>query len=281
MSTLSSFLPALIDIVLMVFAHDFLRYVIGAGGVFLIVNGVLAKSLAGRRIRERVLGEGQIKRELLTSLRTVFVFSMIGVTIGLGLQFGWLQFYADPSAHGWPWFAVSIVLMIVLQDTWFYWTHRIIHHPRLFRRFHRTHHKSYNPTPLTAYAFDTEEAVVNAVFVLLMGLVMPVSFLALFVFTAHMMLRNAVGHCGYELFPRTAKGRPLFDWMTTVTHHDLHHSQAGWNYGLYFTFWDRAMGTEHPEYYQRFAASVRRELKPETKGQAKAAAALAADGDAK
>jgi sterol desaturase/sphingolipid hydroxylase (fatty acid hydroxylase superfamily) len=43
-----------------------------------------------------------------------------------------------------------------------------------------------------------------------------------------------------------------------VTHHDLHHAQAGWNYGLYFTWWDRMMGAEHPQYEQRFAAAVRR-----------------------
>ena len=49
----------------------------------------------------------------------------------------------------------------------------------------------------------------------------------------------------------------MFDWITTVTHHDLHHAQAGWNYGLYFTWWDRMMGTEHPRYYEKFAEAVR------------------------
>jgi len=71
-----------------------------------------------------------------------------------------------------------------------------------------------------------------------------------------MMLRNAVGHCGYELFP-AFRGKPLLGWLTTVTHHDLHHAQAGWNFGLYFTFWDKVMGTEHPEYQEKFAKAVR------------------------
>jgi sterol desaturase/sphingolipid hydroxylase (fatty acid hydroxylase superfamily) len=62
--------------------------------------------------------------------------------------------------------------------------------------------------------------------------------------------------------PARADGRPLFDWLTTTTHHDLHHAQAGWNYGLYFTWWDRLMGTEHPEYHARFAAAVRKPLTP-------------------
>ena len=29
-----------------------------------------------------------------------------------------------------------------------------------------------------------------------------------------------------------------------------------WNFGLYFTFWDRLMGTEHPDYHARFAAAA-------------------------
>jgi sterol desaturase/sphingolipid hydroxylase (fatty acid hydroxylase superfamily) len=45
----------------------------------------------------------------------------------------------------------------------------------------------------------------------------------------------------------------LFGWLTTVTHHDLHHAHAGTNFGLYFTFWDRIMGTEDPNYERAFA----------------------------
>ena len=42
-----------------------------------------------------------------------------------------------------------------------------------------------------------------------------------------------------------AKGRPLIDWLTTTTHHDLHHAHSDSNFGLYFTWWDRWMGIEN------------------------------------
>lgn len=90
--------------------------------------------------------------------------------------------------------------------------------------------------------------------------VMPTSILAAFIFTGHMMLRNAIGHCGYEVFPARADGRPLLDWLTTVTHHDLHHARTRTNFGLYFTFWDHIMGTEDPTYHARFACAVGRPL---------------------
>ena len=55
----------------------------------------------------------------------------------------------------------------------------------------------------------------------------------------------------------TEDGRPRFDWLTTVTHHDLHHSESRWNFGLYFTWWDRWMGTEHPRYKEEFRKNAR------------------------
>ena len=58
--------------------------------------------------------------------------------------------------------------------------------------------------------------------------------------------------------PAARDGRPWFDWLTTTTHHDLHHAQAGYNYAPWFTWWDRWMGTEHPEYHARYAAADRR-----------------------
>ena len=38
--------------------------------------------------------------------------------------------------------------------------------------------------------------------------------------------------------------------------HDLHHAALRCNYDLYFTWWDRLMGTEHPHYRERFDAVV-------------------------
>jgi len=143
--------------------------------------------------------------------------------------------------------------MILLHDAWFYWTHRLIHYPPIFQWAHRLHHRSNNPTPFTALSFNLGEAAINAAYMPLLLLVVPLHPFTLVLFSWHMMLRNAVAHSGYELFPARADGRPVLDWLTTVTHHDLHHGTARYNMGLYFTWWDRWMGTEHPEYHAEFA----------------------------
>ncbi|MEO1014050.1 MAG: sterol desaturase family protein [Pseudomonadota bacterium] len=242
------------------FPKTVLQYLAAAGGVYVIINLGLKARLAERKIRRSSPNREQIRREVLASIRTAGIFAVSAAAVLTLFRAGRLDVYWRPDAFGWWYFAVSVAVLIIAHDAWFYWTHRLLHRPTFFRRFHRLHHQSRNPSPWTVYAFDAGEAAAHAAFLPIALAILPVSVFAVALFLAHMTLRNVIGHSGYELFPARRDGRPLFDWMTSVTHHDLHHEGGGWNFGLYFTWWDRLMGTEHPLYYERFAAAVRRPL---------------------
>lgn len=257
---LGATLANLLELWVHVFPVDFLRYFITATAVYGIVHIAFARRLAGLKIRSATAPKAQMMREFAASTRTAAIFALAGVCVIAGAELNLIHIYGAPDERGWFYFAFTIAALIILHDAWFYWTHRLIHDPRLFRRMHRTHHKSHNPTPFAAYSFDVSEAAINAAFFPLALLLLPVSEWAMMFFLVHMIVRNVIGHSGYELFPSTRDGRPMIPFLTTVTHHDLHHAQAGWNYGLYFTWWDRAMGTEHPLYAEKFAAAVRKPL---------------------
>lgn len=236
---------------------DIARYAVFAVGVWLVLWVLLRNLMRPRKIREATPPARQLVVEFLISLRSIAVFSTVGL-IMFGLEgAGLLPGPAMAAGWGGWWFAASLVLMIVAHDAYFYWTHRLIHDRRLFRWFHRRHHRSNNPSPFTAYSFDLSEAAVNALFVPLWMIVVPTGWEVLGLFMLHQIARNTIGHCGYEIMPARRDGKPLFDWITTPTHHDIHHAEAGWNYGLYFTWWDRLMGTEHPEYHARYAAAAK------------------------
>jgi sterol desaturase/sphingolipid hydroxylase (fatty acid hydroxylase superfamily) len=166
----------------------------------------------------------QLVIEFLCSVRSVAVFSTVSLLSFVMWKAGWLWGDAWREHAGPVWIVVSFVITVVAHDAYFYWAHRIMHHPRLFRTFHRRHHRSHNPTPFTAYSFDLAEAAVMASFTVIWELLVPVSWVGFTAFLIHQIARNVIGHSGYELFPARRDGRPLFDWMTTVTHHDLHHS---------------------------------------------------------
>jgi Delta7-sterol 5-desaturase len=253
------------------------RYLITAGLVSLIIWAFWRAHFATRKIQTRVAASKDYRREVLASLRTALIFSLVGFSMHLASEAGWITLYEDFSVRGPIYFAVSLVLMIVGQDAYFYWTHRAMHHPKLFRTFHWTHHKSKTPTPWTAYAFDAPEALVVVAFVPLWVVLVPMHDLAVFSFVTWQIVRNVMGHAGVEMFPVSGKPSRLFGWFNTTTHHDLHHQDGRSNYGLYFSWWDRWMGTEHPEYQQRVAEIATRarasELKP-TSALAKITASL-------
>jgi len=238
-----------------IFVFDLGRYLVTAG-VFAAVLHFLARSLVRRRIRAGEPPAGQRLAEIAASIRTALVFSIVGFGIHTGAIHGLLPIYQDIAERGWTYFVASIAFAIVAHDAYFYWTHRAMHHPALYRWFHRRHHRSVQPTPWTAYAFDVPEAIVQAMFWPLFLAVVPMHGLAIFLFLSHMIVRNVMGHCGYELMPRWLDRSEALGWLTSVTHHDLHHETFRWNYGLYFTWWDRWMGTEHPEYRARLEGKV-------------------------
>jgi uncharacterized protein (DUF2147 family) len=67
-----------------------------------------------------------------------------------------------------------------------------------------------------------------------------------------MIVRNVVGHLGFEIFPRGWTKNKWLSWTTAVTHHNLHHERFNTNFGLYFSWWDRWMKTEDKAYHEKF-----------------------------
>ncbi len=224
------------------------RYVVAACGLALILKLFWNVGLKTRKIQARFASNADVRREILASLRTAIIFSLNGAAITYAAMCGYVTIYFDFEQAGTGYLAVSLVGIILAHDTYFYWAHRLMHLPRLYPYFHRTHHRSVTPTPFAAYAFDVPEALVMAAFTPLWLLVVPMHALGLFLFMAFMIVRNVMGHCGVELMPRALADSRWFGWINASTHHDLHHSSFHYNYGLYFTWWDRLMGTEHPAY---------------------------------
>jgi len=233
-------------------AFDAGRYGIVAGAAFLLFWVWGRERFRRRLVQGAYAGAADFRRELRYSALTLLIFSAIGTGMVYGTAAGIFRVYDDVAERGWLYFAFTLVALPILHDTYFYWTHRAMHHRLLYRRVHRVHHLSSNPSPWAAYAFAPAEALVQGAFVPLVALFLPVHLIAMFLFLAFMIVRNVMGHLGIELLPRGFVNHRWFGWSTTTTHHCLHHRRVGSNYGLYFTWWDRAMGTTDPRYQEAF-----------------------------
>ena len=197
---------------------DLTRYAAFAIAVWFVIWVLLRGPMARRKIREATPPPRQLIVEFAISLRTVAIFSTVGL-IMFGLdRVGLMRGPAIAGRLGWGWGIASLALMVVAHDAYFYWTHRAVHDPRLFRTFHRRHHRSHNPSPFSAYSFDLAEAAVQAAFVPIWMLIVPTSWPVVGLFMIHQIARNTLGHCGYEVFPSTADGRPLLGFKIGRAH---------------------------------------------------------------
>ena len=229
-----------------------LRYVIFAGAAWLLGYVLFQQRWFHRKIIQRRPPSSEVWREIRYSAQTLVIFGLVGAVTIAAIRSGWTQFYFKLNQHGWAWFLLSIAGAIVLHDAYFYWTHRLMHHPRLFRAFHRVHHLSRNPSPWASYAFAPLEAVVEAGIFPLAVILIPMHPLAFVVFMVWQIVFNVAGHTGYEFHPRWLMRSWLGHIVNTPTNHIMHHEHLRGNYGLYFNIWDRLMRTNHPDYERRF-----------------------------
>lgn len=238
--------------VINLFAVILLRYLIIALLGYLIFYVIFRRAWQHRRIQLRFPMASDYQREIGYSLMTAIIFTIVGYVTFLTPVRQYTHLYTSIGEYGTSYFVLSIVMLLVVHDTYFYWTHRAMHHPAVFRHAHLVHHKSTNPSPWAAMAFHPFEAVVEALYVTVAALIFPVHPLAIFIFLLIMMTYNVYGHLGYELYPKGFSRSRIGRWVNTSVNHNQHHQHFDGNYGLYFLWWDRWMGTIREDYDEAF-----------------------------
>lgn len=229
------------------------RYFIVAGTGFLLFYVLFRKLVARKKIQRKFPLSKDYLREIIYSLITICIFTLVPFFLIKNEQArSYTTFYTDIREFGWLYFFAAYPLMFLMHDTYFYWMHRLMHHPAFFKWFHLVHHKSTNPSPWAAYAFHPLEAVVEAGIFVVFLFTIPIHPLHYFIFFLLSIIYNVYGHLGWEIYPKGFSRHWLGKWINTSVNHNLHHQYFKGNYGLYFLFWDRMMGTIRPDYDQRF-----------------------------
>ena len=212
---------------------------------YLAVSGLFAW-LTERRLPGLYVGRRtQIRREVGWSLASAFIYAAPAAILAWGWQTrGWARIYSDLGDYPFWWAPLSILLYLLLHDSWFYWTHRLMHRPGLYKRMHAVHHASRNPTAWAAMSFHPWESITGAVIIPILVLFVPIHVAALLIVLTVMTIMGVTNHMGWEIFPRRLVRSKLGGWLITASHHQRHHEKYLCNFGLYFRFWDRICGTD-------------------------------------
>lgn len=228
-----------------------IRYFVLAGFSFLIFYVIFKKQLQKSKIQKKFPKNENYYRDIKYSVISMLIFSTVAY-----FSFTYLKDYntiiyskIDSNYY----LAFNFIWMFFLHDAYFYFIHRLMHLPFLYKKVHLIHHKSTNPSPWTAYAFHPLEAILEAGIIPLVAFTIPVYRNAFFVFMLFQIIYNVYGHLGYELYPKNFHKTKIGKWVNTSVAHNLHHKSFYGNFGLYTLIWDRLFGTLREDYNETFA----------------------------
>lgn len=169
-----------------------------------------------------------------------------GITIGTLYLVAWFWLAGRGAvpmisfAENPVWFCVLLILVPIWGSFHFYWVHRWMHWPPLYKLAHALHHRNVNVGPWSGISMHPVEHVIYFS-----------SFLLFFVIPLHPVhvifhaylytLHPVFSHSGFDGLVTGGKKRAeMGDFF-----HQLHHRYFECNYGTVEMPWDRWFGTYH------------------------------------
>lgn len=140
----------------------------------------------------------------------------------------------------WAWFAVLILLVPAIHAAHFYWGHRLLHVPLLYRTVHGVHHRNVEVGPWSGLAMHPVEHVIYFSTVVVQWLVALHPINALFQLQVAIFYA-AMAHTGFE---KIFVGKRLALDNNSYFHY-LHHKYFECNYGGGLVPFDWLFGTAH------------------------------------
>lgn len=135
----------------------------------------------------------------------------------------------------------EILIISLIADFLFYWLHRMVHLPKLYKKIHKKHHEYKHSFAFVHHYMSRIDAIIFIFPQIIPALLIHShiwSMILAFVWTQW----NAIlGHSGY----RSYIWEKYFNWIPYMhsTYHDIHHLEFNYNYGAVYTFTDKIFGT--------------------------------------
>lgn len=126
-------------------------------------------------------------------------------------------------------------IFLIFTDFCIYFIHRGLHHPRIYKHLHKSHHKWIMPTPYASVAFHPVDGFLQSLPYHAFPFFFPLqkfAYLGLFFFV---QIWTVMIHDGEYVANGTI--------INGAACHTMHHLYFNYNYGQYTTIWDRIGGS--------------------------------------
>ena len=188
--------------------------------------------------RQFTLG-GQIRDNMFWSLGSgVFFWTAYEAIMFWAMANGYapvLTWAAHPV-----WFVALFFLIPIWESFYFYWIHRLLHVPFLYRRVHALHHRNINVGPWSGMSMHPAEHALflGSVFI---HFIVPANPVHIIYHLQYFALTAVTTHTGFEGMLIRDQNRLKLGTF----HHQMHHRYFECNYGSLEIPWDRLFGSFH------------------------------------
>ncbi|RMF36266.1 MAG: fatty acid hydroxylase family protein, partial [Alphaproteobacteria bacterium] len=163
-------------------------------------TGLVLERLNARHPERRIQpGRDGLRRrgeDIRASLSALAVSALLLTAGWFAQRQGWTP---APVAASWWSVPVFFVICMLIFDAWFYFGHRLLHLPGLYR-FHALHHKAVAPSAWSNDCSTTVDTLIEHGFYLVIWFVLPVPALSVIALRIFDQLSGMIGHSGYEYF---------------------------------------------------------------------------------
>lgn len=210
--------------------------VVGGAALYLFSAALSYYTLFDHRLKKHPLFlKNQIRLEMKTALSSIPLMALYTIPVFVLEVRGYSRLYMGIEGWtGWLAIAVSACAFIIFTDCFIYWIHRCLHHPLVYKNVHKTHHRWKIPTPFASHAFHPLDGFLQSCPYHIYPFLFPlhkVLYLGLFMVVN---VWTVSIHDGDYRVPDT-----LQPFVNGAAHHTDHHLFYNYNYGQFFTLWDR------------------------------------------
>ncbi|KAM9398365.1 methylsterol monooxygenase 1 isoform 2-T2 [Salvelinus alpinus] len=155
------------------------------------------------------------------------------------------EFFSIPydwdSMPRWPYLLAQCLGCAVIEDTWHYFLHRLLHHRSIYKYIHKVHHEFTAPFGMQAeYAHPAETVILGSGFFI--GIMVFCNHVTLlWAWVAFRLLETIDVHSGYDI---PLNPLHLIPFYAGARFHDFHHMNFVGNYASTFTWWDKILHTD-------------------------------------
>ena len=177
-----------------------------------------------RRLSKKEVNKDQFRTEIKWSLITVFIFAFTGTITAILWQKGYTKLYISIDKYGLPWLPVSLLISILIRETYYYCLHRWMHRPSVFKLIHKTHHDSNLTSAWNAFSFHPLEGLLQAILLPVILIFLPMHISVFLLQLTLMTFSSVINHLEIETYPANFNKHIIGMWIIGATHHSLHHS---------------------------------------------------------